>query len=198
MDNLNIIIADEDGEEIGSLKIPFDLDLDIGGENDYQLTTALSDWQRAGYKIGYQFFVPGTEYGGILQNMQVQEGDDSVIFTGDTWRGMMSDKISTIQNLMEARTRHADDWHDLNSPDIAAAMEDIRNTTKSDITLYTPGGKVFRSTTPEIFEKMIEIRFGSIIILEPVVAQPPVILDSIVFLRTGSQHGKRLEKGCGL
>lgn len=68
---------------------------------------------------------------------------------------MMSDKISTIQNLMEARTRHADDWHDLNSAEIAAAMESIRNTTKSDITLYTPGGKVFRSTSPEVFERMI-------------------------------------------
>lgn len=93
MDNLNIIIADENGEEIGSLQIPFDLDLDIGGENDYQLTTALSDWQKAGYKMGYQFFVPGTEYGGLIQNMQVQEGDDSAVFTGDTWRGMMMDKI---------------------------------------------------------------------------------------------------------
>ena len=43
--------------------------------------------------MGYQFFVPGTEYGGLIQNMQVQEGDDSAVFTGDTWRGMMMDKI---------------------------------------------------------------------------------------------------------
>jgi nitrogen fixation/metabolism regulation signal transduction histidine kinase len=34
-------------------------------------------------------------------------------------------------------------------------MENICNTTKSDITLYTPEGKVFRSTTPEVFERMI-------------------------------------------
>lgn len=68
---------------------------------------------------------------------------------------MMSDRINTLQNLMEARTRHAKDWHDLNSPEIAATMESIGNTTKSDITLFTPGGKVFRSTSPEIFEKMV-------------------------------------------
>lgn len=68
---------------------------------------------------------------------------------------MMSEKINTLQSLMESRARFADDWHDLNTQDIAAAMESISNTTKSDITLYTPGGKVFRSTTPEIFEKMI-------------------------------------------
>lgn len=68
---------------------------------------------------------------------------------------LMSDKINTIQGLMEARAKFANDWHDMNSQDIVAAMEDISNTTKSDITLYTPGGKVFRSTTPEVFEKML-------------------------------------------
>ena len=68
---------------------------------------------------------------------------------------LMSEKINTLQGLMEARAKHASDWQDMNSPDIAAAMEDIGNTTKSDITLYTPGGKVFRSTAPEVFEKMI-------------------------------------------
>lgn len=68
---------------------------------------------------------------------------------------LMSDKISTIQGLMEARAKFVKDWHDMNSPDIVAEMEDISNTTMSDITLYTPGGKVFRSTTPEVFEKML-------------------------------------------
>lgn len=68
---------------------------------------------------------------------------------------LMSDKINTLQGLMESRTKHADDWHDLNAPDFAAAVEDISNTTRSDITLYTPSGKVFRSTTPEVFEKMM-------------------------------------------
>ena len=68
---------------------------------------------------------------------------------------LMSGKINTIQSLMEDRTENAEDWHDLNSPDIAAAMEAIGNTAKADITLFTPSGKVFRSTAPEVFEKMI-------------------------------------------
>ena len=68
---------------------------------------------------------------------------------------IMSGQINTIQKLMEARVKSAQSWHDLNSPDIAAAMESIGNTTKSDITLFTPGGRVFRSTSPEVFEKMI-------------------------------------------
>ena len=68
---------------------------------------------------------------------------------------VMTDKINTIQHLMENRIKDAEDWHDLNSPEIVAVMEDIGNITRSDITLYTPSGKVFRSTSPEVFEKML-------------------------------------------
>lgn len=68
---------------------------------------------------------------------------------------LMSSKISTIQTLVEAKTRQTTNWQELMTQDFAAEIENISNTTKSDITLYTPSGKVFRSTTPEVFEKMI-------------------------------------------
>lgn len=68
---------------------------------------------------------------------------------------LMSSKINTIQALTEARVRQAKTWQEMLSPEIITALENIGNTTKSDITLYTPEGKVFHSTTPEIFEKQI-------------------------------------------
>ena len=68
---------------------------------------------------------------------------------------IMSSKVSTVQGLLESRTRYAKNWNDLNTPAFANALEDISNTTKSDITLFSPGGKVFRSTSPEVFEKLI-------------------------------------------
>ena len=68
---------------------------------------------------------------------------------------LMSSRITTIQALVERYARTADDWNDLNSQDYTSILENISNTTKCDITLYTPGGKVFRSTTPEVFERMI-------------------------------------------
>lgn len=68
---------------------------------------------------------------------------------------LMSSKINTIQALSESRVRHSRTWQDILNPEIAASLEDIANMTKSDITLYTPEGKVFHSTTPEIFEKQI-------------------------------------------
>lgn len=68
---------------------------------------------------------------------------------------LMSSKISTVQAMIESRARMAADWQNLNTPDFASALENVGNSTKTDITLYTPEGKVFRSTTPEVFEKMI-------------------------------------------
>lgn len=68
---------------------------------------------------------------------------------------LMSTKINTIQALTETRVRQAQNWQNLITPEITAALENIGNTTKSDITLYTPEGKVFHSTTPEVFEKQI-------------------------------------------
>ena len=68
---------------------------------------------------------------------------------------LMSSKISTVQALTESRTRNFRSFQDLNSQEFSITMENISNTTKSDITFYTPKGKVFRSTTPEVFEKMI-------------------------------------------
>lgn len=68
---------------------------------------------------------------------------------------LMSQKISTSQSLTETQMMHAKDWHDLTTQEFRTDVENISNTTKSDITLYTPEGKVFYSTTPEVFEKML-------------------------------------------
>ena len=68
---------------------------------------------------------------------------------------LMSSKINTIQAFIENRARTASSWQDLTGQEFNAILENIGNTTKSDITLYTPSGKVFKTTTPEVFEKMI-------------------------------------------
>ncbi len=73
----------------------------------------------------------------------------------DNMNNLMSSKITTIQALVEKPSRSAEDWRGLMTADFAATLENISNTTKCDITLYTPSGQVFHSTAPEIFERMI-------------------------------------------
>ncbi len=67
----------------------------------------------------------------------------------------MADKINSLQTLLEARSRYAQDYTAFNTQEAATVIEDISNTMKSDITLYTTDGKEFRSTTPEVFERML-------------------------------------------
>lgn len=68
---------------------------------------------------------------------------------------LMSSRITTIQALVERHTKSSRNWQSLTTQDFTASLENIGNTTKSDITLYTPSGKVFLSTTPEVFERMV-------------------------------------------
>ena len=90
---MDLVIADKTGLEVALLKMPYELDLDVGSTNDYQLTVPLEDWNRAGYQKGYQIFVPGTEYGGKIQNIQTQDNSDTAVLSGDIWRGMLLKKI---------------------------------------------------------------------------------------------------------
>ena len=68
---------------------------------------------------------------------------------------LMSTRISTVQALTESRVRQAKTWQDLVNQELYTSIENIGNNTKSDITLYNPEGKVFYSTSPEVFEKQI-------------------------------------------
>lgn len=68
---------------------------------------------------------------------------------------LMSTKITTIQALIETHAKGVQKPSDLLVPAFRSALENISGTTKSDITLYTPDGKVFYSSTPEMFDKMI-------------------------------------------
>lgn len=65
---------------------------------------------------------------------------------------MMKARVGTMNSMFESRVRNAESWRELNTTSFNSRLNDIGNTTKSDITLYTPEGKLFTSTSLEIFE----------------------------------------------
>ena len=73
----------------------------------------------------------------------------------ENMRNLMSGRITTIQALVGSQAKSAKTYSDLQTPAFRIVLENISATTKSDITLYTPEGKVFYSTTPEVFDKML-------------------------------------------
>lgn len=68
---------------------------------------------------------------------------------------MMSSRINTIQALINTNTQNVQNSQELIDSDFRAIIESISNTTKSDITLYTPEGKVLYSSAPEVFDRML-------------------------------------------
>jgi len=72
-------------------------------------------------------------------------------------KSSMVDKVNTIQTMVQSRCRYAQDHLALSTSEYAGILDDVSNTLKSDITLYTTDGKEFRSTTPEVFERMFMV-----------------------------------------
>lgn len=90
---MDFIIADESGKEVGYIDVNKEVDMDIGGTNDYAMTVALSDWDRLGYNYGYRLYIPDTEYGGFVQNIKTDSRSDEAVISGLTWRGLLTCKI---------------------------------------------------------------------------------------------------------
>ena len=95
---MQIIYTDETGKWRGATEI-FDLDLSYGvDENDYRLTFALEDaraLEREGLKSGSYLFVPGTEWGGIVDRKAVDYSGKypTVSYEGRTWHGILAGSI---------------------------------------------------------------------------------------------------------
>ena len=70
-------------------------------------------------------------------------------------RNIMSSRITTIQALVNRHVRNAGSYSEMMTPGFRNTLEDISKTTKSDISLYSPEGRIFYSSAPAIFDKMI-------------------------------------------
>lgn len=68
---------------------------------------------------------------------------------------MMSERINSLQSMLSDSFRYVDDYRQLNSQELTSLMEEIGHMSKADITLYTPGGKAFKSTAREVFDRML-------------------------------------------
>lgn len=65
---------------------------------------------------------------------------------------LMSDKITSIRAIVENSVRGVEDTRDLQSPEFREFLETASRMAGLDITVYAPDGKVFMSTTPDMFD----------------------------------------------
>lgn len=87
---MDMILSAADGQEIKV--IDYDFDLDLGGTNDFQINTSYASWDDR-IKIGCLFYIPGTEYGGIIKSISSTTETGSIALNGYTWRGYLEKRI---------------------------------------------------------------------------------------------------------
>lgn len=90
---MDFIIADASRNDIGFIDKTVSVDIDIGSTDDFTLSVKLNQYQSDKYTEGNFLYCIGTEYGGILNNPEISTSDNSVLFTGDTPRGMLRKKV---------------------------------------------------------------------------------------------------------
>lgn len=89
---MDLVYANEKNEELGVLKA-YTFDLAYGvDENDFSLQMPLPDHC---IEQGYFIYADGTEYGGVVDRISVDNKANLVTYSGRTWHGILSKAIIT-------------------------------------------------------------------------------------------------------
>ena len=98
---MDLILATSSGQE--ECVLPYDMDLDLGGTNDFQLTASYASWDER-IEIGKKIYIPDTEYGGIIKNISSATNTGNIFLKGYTWRGYLAKRIISPPSGQDYRT----------------------------------------------------------------------------------------------
>ena len=86
-------VAATTGEEYAALLGENSLDIEIGGQNDFELKIDRVYSEGFGIDFGDYLFSPGTEWGGRIESMEIGTDTTEIVWQGITWRGLMAAAI---------------------------------------------------------------------------------------------------------
>lgn len=90
---VTMMMTDANGRDVGTLDYSISLDMDLGDTNDFEFEVDQSIWDSELMGYGCRLYIPETEYGGIIGDIEVVTKSATATVTGDTWRGMLTKKI---------------------------------------------------------------------------------------------------------
>ena len=90
---LEVLVTKPTGEEIGTVNEETLIDIDLGSSNDFELILSLQEWSRDRFYYEHRLFVPNTEYGGIIKEIEVRTSSNEIIMRGPAWRQLLQKKI---------------------------------------------------------------------------------------------------------
>lgn len=88
---MDLILADKNYLDIKLINHAI-IDVDIGETNDFQLVLRRDEYTKD-YIKGNIVYVPDTEYGGIIGEIDTDTSLDTLTIQGISWRGMLSKKV---------------------------------------------------------------------------------------------------------
>ena len=62
------------------------IDMDLGDTDDFEIRLPRKSGQKNGTGTEIAFLVPGTEYGGILNSLEVMTKTQEIVWCGTTWK----------------------------------------------------------------------------------------------------------------
>lgn len=89
---MELILADASGRDIRVLE--YDFDIEVGGSNTFEITIPNLDW-KDDIGFGKRVYIQGTEYGGIIQDIETDGATGQIYVRGRTWRGYFETKFAT-------------------------------------------------------------------------------------------------------
>lgn len=93
----DFIISDWLGNEIGYW-YPENADVEVSIEegsesNTFENTIGIESWDAEWYAYGNRMYIPDTEYGGLIEDINPTTANKLVYIRGMTWRGLLDKKI---------------------------------------------------------------------------------------------------------
>ena len=88
---MDLILADKNYLDIKLINHAI-IDVDVGETNDFQLVLRRDEYTKD-YTKGNIVYVPFTEYGGIIGEIDTDTALDTLTIQGDSWRGLLNKKI---------------------------------------------------------------------------------------------------------
>ena len=87
---MDVILATADGRD--EMFIDFDMDIEVGGDNTFEIAIPYGEYDKNVWKIGKRVYAKGTEFGGLIGEIESRTVEDMVYVRGYTWRGLVSKK----------------------------------------------------------------------------------------------------------
>ena len=88
---MDIILANKALAEQSVIYTDYSLDFDTTDTMDYKLTATRAIYDKL--STATYLYIPGTEYGGIIDSITHNTSDDSIIASGRSFRGLLNSKI---------------------------------------------------------------------------------------------------------